>query len=170
LKVPNGIHTLANAVPGKHSFECSTSLAAEAEALGDVSDDAVWRYAQARLALDRRQSWCVSTDPEFSRKASEIVGLYLNPPENAIVLSVDENLAFRLWSGLKATSVYPTVEPSLALPHEYKRHIGFSYIFSERLTLLQGMANKGARNSPIATPGQHSERPCAYNRRIHRAG
>src|SRR5580704_6366596 len=42
------------------------------------------------LHLDRRQSWCVSTDPEFSRKTSEIVGLYLNPPENAIVLSVDE--------------------------------------------------------------------------------
>jgi hypothetical protein len=32
----------------------------------------------------------VSADPEFSRKASEIVGLYLNRPENAIVLSVDE--------------------------------------------------------------------------------
>jgi len=49
--------------------------------LGDVSDDAVWRvYAQGTtLYLDRRQSWCVSTDPEFSRKASEIVGLYLNP-------------------------------------------------------------------------------------------
>jgi len=35
------------------------------------------------LQLNRRQNWCVSTDPEFSRKASEIVGLYLNPPENA---------------------------------------------------------------------------------------
>jgi hypothetical protein len=32
----------------------------------------------------------VSIDPEFSRKESEIVDLYLNPPENAIVLSVDE--------------------------------------------------------------------------------
>ena len=49
-----------------------------AEALGDVSDDAVWRVMRKRdLHLDRRQSWCVSTDPEFSRKASEIVGLYL---------------------------------------------------------------------------------------------
>ena len=37
------------------------------------------------LYLNRRQSWCLSTDPEFSRKASEIVSLYLNPPENAIV-------------------------------------------------------------------------------------
>src|SRR5262249_29361789 len=43
-----------------------------AEALGDVSDDAVWRVIRKRdLHLDRRQSWCVSTDPEFSRKASE---------------------------------------------------------------------------------------------------
>ena len=57
-----------------------------AEALGDVSDDAVWRVMRKHdLHLNRRQSWCVSTDPGFSRKASEIVGLYLNPPENAIV-------------------------------------------------------------------------------------
>ena len=62
-----------------------------AESPGDVSDDAVWRVMRKHdLHLDRRQSWCVSTDPEFSRKASEIAGLYLNPPENAIVLSVDE--------------------------------------------------------------------------------
>ena len=61
-----------------------------AEALGNVSDDAVWRVMPKHdLHFDRRQSWCVSTDPEFSRKASEIVGLYLNPPENAIVFSVD---------------------------------------------------------------------------------
>jgi hypothetical protein len=54
-----------------------------AEALGDVSDDAVWRVMRKHdLHLDRRQSWCVSTDPEFSRKASEIVRLYLKPPEN----------------------------------------------------------------------------------------
>jgi hypothetical protein len=57
-----------------------------AEALGDVSDDAVWRVMRKHdLHLNRRQSWCLSTDPEFSRKASEIVGLYLNPPDNAIV-------------------------------------------------------------------------------------
>jgi hypothetical protein len=49
-----------------------------AESLGDVSNDAVWRVMRKHdLHLDRRQSWCVSTDPEFTRKASEIVGLYL---------------------------------------------------------------------------------------------
>lgn len=35
--------------------------------------------------------WCgKSTDPEFEKKMLDVVGLYMNPPENAIVLSVDE--------------------------------------------------------------------------------
>ena len=32
----------------------------------------------------------MSTDPEFSRKAADVIGLYLNPPQNALVLCVDE--------------------------------------------------------------------------------
>lgn len=42
------------------------------------------------ICLRRQRSWCVSTDPEFSAKAADIVGLYLNPPEKALVISVDE--------------------------------------------------------------------------------
>jgi hypothetical protein len=42
------------------------------------------------LHLERRQSLCVSTGPEFSRKAADVIGLYLNPPQNALVLCVDE--------------------------------------------------------------------------------
>jgi hypothetical protein len=42
-----------------------------AEHLGDVSKDQVWRVMRKHdLHLERRQSWCVSTDPEFSRKAA----------------------------------------------------------------------------------------------------
>src|SRR6201987_5270614 len=61
-----------------------------AQQLGDVSQHQVWRVMRKHdLQLERRQSWCVSTDPEFSRKAADVVGLYLNPPENALVLCVD---------------------------------------------------------------------------------
>jgi transposase len=61
-----------------------------AEALG-VSDDAVWRLLRKEgIQLARQRTWCVSTDPEFTSKAAEIVGLYLNPPENAVVICVDE--------------------------------------------------------------------------------
>jgi transposase len=52
---------------------------------------AVWRVLRKEgISLCRQRSWCVSTDPEFTVKAADIVGLYLNPPENALVLSVDE--------------------------------------------------------------------------------
>jgi transposase len=62
-----------------------------AAALGDVSRHQVWRVLRAhRISLARRRSWCVSTDPEFAAKAADIVGLYLNPPEHAVVLCVDE--------------------------------------------------------------------------------
>jgi transposase len=61
-----------------------------AQALG-VSDDIVWRILRKEgIQLSRRRSWCVSTDPEFARKAADIIGLYLDPPQNALVLSVDE--------------------------------------------------------------------------------
>lgn len=61
-----------------------------AKALG-VSDHAVWRVMRKEgIQLRRHRSWCVSTDPEFSTKAADIIGLYLNPPECALVVSIDE--------------------------------------------------------------------------------
>ena len=94
-----------------------------AEALGDVSDDAVWRVMRKHdLHLDRRQSWCVSTDPEFSRKASEIVGLYLNPPENAIVLSVDEKPSIQALERAQGYIRLPNGRAVSGFAHEYKRH------------------------------------------------
>jgi transposase len=57
----------------------------------DASVHAVWRVLRREgIYLQRLRTWCVSTDPEFASKAAEIVGLYLNPPLNALVLSVDE--------------------------------------------------------------------------------
>jgi transposase len=55
------------------------------------SAHAVWRVLrQEGIGLQRQRSWCVSTDKEFAVKAADIVGLYLNPPEKALVISVDE--------------------------------------------------------------------------------
>jgi len=56
-----------------------------------ASPHAVWRVLRKEgICLTRQRSWCVSTDPEFTTKAADIVGLYLNPPENALVLALDE--------------------------------------------------------------------------------
>ena len=63
---------------------------AVAEKLGS-SVHAVWRVLRREgIHLQRHRSWCVSTDHEFAVKAADVVGLYLNPPLNAVVLSVDE--------------------------------------------------------------------------------
>jgi hypothetical protein len=35
-------------------------------------------------------TWKLSTDPQFIDKVRDIVGLYLDPPANALVLAVDE--------------------------------------------------------------------------------
>jgi len=57
----------------------------------NVSADAIWRLLRKEgIQLSRQRTWCVSTDPEFTVKAAEIVALYLAPPENAIVICVDE--------------------------------------------------------------------------------
>lgn len=46
----------------------------------NTSVHAVWRVLRKEgICLARQRSWCVSTDPEFTAKAADIVGLYLNP-------------------------------------------------------------------------------------------
>ena len=60
------------------------------EELG-ISKDRIWRALRKEsICLSRKRSWCISTDPEFTSKSADIIGLYLEPPENALVLSIDE--------------------------------------------------------------------------------
>ncbi|MEO6780793.1 MAG: IS630 family transposase, partial [Bradyrhizobium sp.] len=62
-----------------------------AEALGDVDVQYVWRFLRShKIDLVVRKSWCESNDPNFTAKAADVVGLYVAPPERAIVLCVDE--------------------------------------------------------------------------------
>jgi transposase len=93
-----------------------------AAALG-VSDDAVWRVLRKDgIQLQRHRSWCVSTDPEFAAKAADVIGLYLNPPENALVLSVDEKPSIQALErsrGYVQTSSGKIVQ---GMKSTYKRH------------------------------------------------
>jgi transposase len=61
-----------------------------ARAVG-VSEASVRRVWQAHgLKPHRVETFKISRDPQFAEKLQDIVGLYLNPPQHAIVLSVDE--------------------------------------------------------------------------------
>ena len=74
-----------------------------ARTLGDVHEQYIWRFLRAqKIDLSGRKSWCESNDPDFVAKAAEIVGLYMAPPENAIVLAAERPLAYRPVARLQA--------------------------------------------------------------------
>lgn len=88
-----------------------------------ASVHAVWRVLRKEgICLMRQRSWCVSTDPEFAAKAADVVGLYLNPPQNALVLSVDEKPSIQALE--RATGYVQTDNGKLVrgFKSTYKRH------------------------------------------------
>ena len=74
------------------------------------------------IQLQRTRSWCVSTDPQFAPKAADIVGLYLAPPQNALVLSVDEKPSIQALS--RATGYVQTSSGKIVrgLKSTYRRN------------------------------------------------
>lgn len=113
-----------------------------AEALGDVSADQVWRVLRKyNIALQRRRSWCVSTDPEFARKAADVVGLYLNPPEQALVLAVDEKPHIQALERAQGWLRLPNGKALNGYSHCYKRH-GTTTLFAA-LDVATGLVQAG---------------------------
>jgi putative transposase len=66
----------------------TTRLIADESGLSKSTVQRVWNTFG--LQPHRHQAFKLSTDPFFIEKLRDIVGLYLNPPENAVVLCVDE--------------------------------------------------------------------------------
>jgi len=112
-----------------------------AEHPGQVSKDQVWRVMrQHDLHLERRQSWCVSTDQEFSRKAADVVELYLNPPQNALVLCLDEKPCIQALERAQGWIRLPNGRALSGFAHEYKRH-GTTTLFAA-LNVASGLVLK----------------------------
>jgi len=109
----------------------STRSMARAAGVSEASVRRVW-HANG-LKPHRVETFKVSNDPQFVEKLEDVVGLYLNPPEHAIVLSVDEK------SQIQALD---RTQPGLPLKkgrgetmtHDYKRH-GTTTLFAALNTL-----------------------------------
>jgi len=113
-----------------------------AKALGDVSVHKVWRILRKyNISLARRHSWCISTDPEFAKKAADIVGIYLAPPENAIVISVDEKPSIQALERTQGYLRLPNGKAITGFSHEYKRH-GTTTLFAS-LEIATGKIKTG---------------------------
>ena len=62
----------------------------------EISKSTVQRiWAQARVKPHRLERYMASNDPQFEEKASDIIGLYMNPPQHAAVFCVDEKTAIQ---------------------------------------------------------------------------
>ena len=87
-----------------------------------VSDSSILRIWRAHgLKPHRTESFKLSNDPHFSDKLEAIVGLYLAPPEQAIVLCVDEKSQVQ---ALDRSQPGLPMKPGRAgtMTHDYKRH------------------------------------------------
>ena len=71
---------------GRHSLERSRD--GGSQKVSSATVQRIWK--KHKLQPHRVESFKFSNDPQFARKVRDIVGLYMNPPDKAIVLSVDE--------------------------------------------------------------------------------
>jgi transposase len=95
------------------------SLMAEAVGISPSSVGRIW--AEAGLKPHLTKSFKVSNDPMFEEKVTDIVGLYLDPPERAVVLCVDEKSQIQ---ALDRTQPGLPLKKGRAatMTHDYKRH------------------------------------------------
>jgi transposase len=116
-----------------HATHWSTRTMAAAAGISEASVRRIWRAHGLKPHLVR--TFKLSRDPEFSEKLQDIVGLYLNPPEHAIVLCADEK------SQIQALD---RTQPGLpmkkgrcgTMTHDYKRN-GTATLFAA-LDALEG--------------------------------
>ena len=104
----------------------STRTMAKAAGMSQSAIGRIWRAFE--LKPHRHETFKLSTDPFFVEKVRDVVGLYLSPPEKAIVLSVDEKSQVQ---ALDRTQPILPMTPGQAErgTHDYVRH-GVTSLFA----------------------------------------
>src|ERR1700674_5312635 len=101
-----------------------------------ISHTSVQRiWAEAGLKPHLVRTFKISNDPQFEEKVSDVVGLYMNPPDKALVLCVDEKSQIQ---ALDRTQPGLPMKKGRAgtMTHDYKRH-GTTTLFAA-LNVLEG--------------------------------
>jgi transposase len=117
-KVDEVITKTLEAAPTDATHWSTRSMAAEV----GLTQSAVHRIWKAfGLQPHRSATFKLSRDPQFVAKVRDLVGLYLNPPERAVVLCVDEKSQIQ---ALDRTQPILPMQPGLPerATHDYKRH------------------------------------------------
>jgi hypothetical protein len=106
---------------------------ARSQGVSSATIQRIWKAYH--LQPHRVEHFKFSTDPEFVRKVRDIVGLYLNPPDRAVVFSLDEKSQIQ---ALDRTQPILPLRPGLPerQTHDYERH-GTTTLFAA-LNVLEG--------------------------------
>jgi transposase len=117
----------------KHATHWSVRTMAASQKVSPATVQRIWN--KHKLQPHRVESFKFSNDPEFVPKVRDIVGLYMNPPDKAIVLSVDEKSQIQ---ALDRTQPILPLRPGLPQrqTHDYERH-GTTTLFAA-LNILEG--------------------------------
>jgi transposase len=112
----------------------SVRTMAKAAGVGPTTVHKIWRARGLKPHLV--DTFKVSTDPAFEDKLIDVVALYLNPPDNAVVLSVDEKSQVQ---ALDRTQPSLPMKPGRAgtMTHDYKRN-GTTTLFAA-LNVITGL-------------------------------
>jgi transposase len=102
----------------KDATHWSTRSMANEAGLSQTAVSRIWRAFG--LQPHRQETWKLSKDPQFVAKVRDVVGLYLDPPERAVVLCVDEKSQIQ---ALDRTAPILAMLPSTPerATHDYKR-------------------------------------------------
>lgn len=103
----------------KNATHWSVRLMAREQGVSPATVQRIWQ--KHHLQPHRVESFKFSTDPQFVAKVRDIVGLYLNPPDKALVLSIDEKSQIQ---ALDRTQPILPLRPGLPerQTHDYERH------------------------------------------------
>src|SRR5574337_458483 len=131
-KIAAVVHTTLHTKPPQATHWSVRTMAAAA-GLSPSSIQRIWSAHGLKPHLAK--TFKLSRDPNFAAKVEDVVGLYLNPPEKALVLAVDEK------SQIQALD---RTQPGLPMKkgragtwtHDYKRH-GVTTLFAA-LNVLEG--------------------------------
>ncbi len=103
----------------KDATHWSTRSMAREVGLTQTAVHDIWQAFGLKPHL--QEKWKLSSDPQFVAKVRDIVGLYLNPPERAVVLAVDEKSQIQALDRTRPILPMLPGTPERAT-HDYKRH------------------------------------------------
>jgi transposase len=132
-KVAAIVHATLHEQPPAAATHWSCRSMAKAQGVSPATVQRIW--SSRNIQPHRTKTFKLSNDARFEEKLVDVVGLYLNPPEKAIVLSMDEKSQIQ---ALDRTQPSLPIKPGRAgtMTHDYKRH-GTTTLFAA-LDVLTG--------------------------------